>query len=150
MRSLFRLNVRTHSALDRLFLDHQRGLLARDWARAEKRLAEYERELLAHMRHEERDLLPIYRRHGEAPGAPAVFFTGEHRRMREFLRRIKARLRGLRSNRSPEKVLALLDLEAAYKNLVQHHDRRERSKLYPALDRAATPQEREACLAARP
>lgn len=140
MASHYRENLRTHARLTRTFLEHQVALLDGNWSRARKAFAQYERDLLEHMRHEERNLIPVYIRNGEAPNAPAAFFTGEHKRMREFLRRIKARLSWLEKiarDRSHEKRVELFDLEAAYKNLVQHHDQREKSKLYPALDRAA-------------
>ncbi len=147
MNSLYRYNVRTHARLDRLFLDHQGYILDRDPRRAVQSFERYAAELLEHMRHEEKVLLPLYRKIGEAPNAPVVFFTGEHKRMREFLRRIRARLHRLeqsdqegRKDRSGRygRWIALFDLESAYKNLVQHHDQREKSKLYPALGRLAS------------
>lgn len=147
MTSLFRYNVRAHARLDGLFLEHQTALFDRDPALAAKTFATYRKALFEHMRQEESVLLPFYKQHGEAPDAPTVFFTGEHKRMREFLRRIQSRLRRL-DRRSPKaRWVALFDLEAAYKNLVQHHDRREKSKLYPALDRFGSRGERLKLLA---
>ena len=142
-QSFFRQNLKAHKNLHKLFLVHQTALLNMHTARAGKTFAEYEKELFKHMRHEEKKLLPIYKRGGEEPDAPSVFFTGEHKRMREFLRRIKGRLRRLAKSKSRERAVALFDLEAAYKSLVHHHDLREKFAFYPALDRAATPEERK-------
>src|SRR4051812_2709973 len=120
-KSALRENLQTHARLDRLFLEHQVALLDRNATRATASFAQYRKELLKHMFHEEKDLLPLYKLHGEAPDAPTVFFTGEHKRMREFLRRIGARLRRLNRKSPKAKWVDLFDLEAAYKNLVQHH-----------------------------
>jgi hypothetical protein len=49
-------------------------------------------------------------------------------------------------------VIALFDEEAAYKNLLLHHDMRERNLLFPTLDRVTDETERRdlinRCLAA--
>ena len=144
--TFFRQNLRAHKKLDKLFLVHQTALLDMDLRRAARGFSEYERELLRHMRLEEKKLIPIYTRGGEERDAPAVFFTGEHKRMREFLKRIGGRLRRLARSRSRGQAVALFDLEAAYKALVHHHDLREKFALYPARDRSATPEEKKTLL----
>ncbi|MBI2895085.1 MAG: hemerythrin domain-containing protein [Deltaproteobacteria bacterium] len=137
--------VGVHERLSELFLLHQEALLAGDLALAKARLAEYELDLSAHMRAEEEILMPIYERAGEVPRGPAELFTGEHRKMLRFLRRFRDRLAELaRSGRPPatREVIALLDEEAPFKGLVEHHDLRERLILYPTLDRVTSEEER--------
>lgn len=137
--------VHVHERLSELFLLHQEALLGGDLALATERLAEYERELGAHMRAEDEILMPIYRRAGEVPRGPAVLFTGEHRKMLRYLRRFRDRLAQLaRAGRAPapREVISLLDEEAPFKGLVEHHDLRERLILYPTLDRVTSPEER--------
>ncbi|MFN7928084.1 MAG: hypothetical protein U0Y68_09075 [Blastocatellia bacterium] len=47
----------------------------------------------------------------------------------------------------PRRVLVLLDEEAMYKSLSQHHDQRERNLFFPALDRVTDETERQTLLA---
>jgi hemerythrin-like domain-containing protein len=98
------------------------------------------------MRFEEEQLLPVYARAGRVPGGPEELFTGEHRKLLEFLGRIRELLRiaaaeptGSARNRA---VLAVFDEETSFKNLLHHHDARERNILYPMLDKVATDSEK--------
>jgi len=132
-----------HRALDELFFEHQAALIGLDFDRARSRLAEHRSELREHMRYEEEVLLPVYERAGSIPGGPIELFTGEHRRMMEFIDRFSVAVAEL--ERAPDQVrgvIALLDDEAVFKSLCQHHDQRERNILFPALDRVTVDQER--------
>ena len=137
-----------HTQLDTLFLHHQEALLALDIASALQTLTEYEQSLYAHMRYEEELLLPVYERAGRIQGGAVEFFTGEHKRMREMLARIEETLDHLW--RSPadlrRHIIKLFDREAAFKQLVEHHDQRERNILYPTLDKVTTEAERRSLL----
>lgn len=132
--------LKVHEYLDELFLQHQEELLKLDLERALDVLKNYERELHLHMQLEEEVLLPIYERAGQIPGGPPVFFTGEHRRMREFVARFITALGAMEDDPANlrRRVIALFDEEAIFKSLCQHHDQRERNILYPALDRVST------------
>jgi iron-sulfur cluster repair protein YtfE (RIC family) len=144
----FLVLCRVHERVNELFLQHQEALVESDIARARHRLALYERELLAHMEPEEELLLPVYARAGAIPGGPLELFLGEHRKMREFLERFHATLLELEAH-PPDlrrRILQLLDEQAMFKHLVEHHDLRERNILYPALDRVTTDEERRALL----
>lgn len=145
--------LQVHERLTELFLRHQEALIQLDIESAMERLELYRRELAAHMKAEEELLLPVYSRAGAIPGGPPEFFTGEHQRMREFLARLVAALQEMKTGRAnlTRRVIKLFDDEAAFKNLVDHHDQRERSIFFPALDRVTTEAERreliERCLA---
>lgn len=132
--------LKVHEYLDELFLQHQEELLKLDVEKALEILKNYERELHLHMRLEEELLLPIYERAGQIPGGPPIFYTGEHRRMREFVARFIMTLAAMGEDQTKLKrrVIALFDEEATFKSLCQHHDERERNILYPALDRVST------------
>lgn len=132
--------LKVHEYLDELFLQHQEELLKLDVERALQLLKEYEHELHLHMQLEEELLLPVYERAGQIPGGPPIFFTGEHRRMREFVSRFEITLRAMVEDpmNLRRRVIALFDEEATFKSLCQHHDQRERNILYPALDRVST------------
>ncbi len=136
------LNV--HERLNELFLLHQEALLRLDLELAAERLRIYERELRAHMRVEEDLLMPVYERAGKIAGGPPEFFIGEHRRMLEFLARFAATLDELKgeSGDPARRVIRLLDEEATFKSLCEHHDMRERNIFFPALDRVTDEGER--------
>jgi hemerythrin-like domain-containing protein len=141
--------LRIHERLRERFLLHQERLLARDLPGAREQLRDFEDGLVAHIEAEEALLLPVYARAGAIPGGPAVLFTGEHRKMREFVERFRRMLDWVEEN-PPEQVRGILrtfDEQASFKHLLAHHDQREANILYPALDRVTSEEEREALLA---
>jgi hemerythrin-like domain-containing protein len=140
--------LRLHEQLTELFLTHQEALLALDIDLALSRLQQFEQELRAHMQVEEEMLLPVYARAGQIPGGPIVFFTGEHRKMLEFLARFTETLQQLKTKPAnlPREIIKLFDVEAMFKHLMEHHDLREQNILYPTLDKVTTESEREELL----
>ncbi|MBO0726955.1 MAG: hemerythrin domain-containing protein, partial [Blastocatellia bacterium] len=136
------LNI--HERLDELFLLHQESLLRLDLEMAAERLRIYDRELRAHIQVEEDLLMPVYERAGKIAGGPPEFFTGEHRRMLEFLARFAAALDELKgaSGDPARGAIRLFDEEAAFKSLCEHHDMREGAIFFPALDRVTDKTER--------
>jgi hypothetical protein len=128
-----------HVEADALFLRHQEALLAREFAEAEALFAEFRDAVARHIAVEEREALPLYRALGPAPpGGAADLIVAEHRKIEQFLAQFAARLAAWRDQPPPPReVIGLLDAEAQFKHLMDHHDRRERSFLYPALARAA-------------
>lgn len=137
-----------HEHLNETLLLHQEALLALDLELAFARLKQFESELRAHMRIEEDLLLPIYARAGRIQGGPVEFYTGEHKRMLEFLQRFTEKLEQLMRNPKNVKrgIIELFDEQAQFKQLMQHHDMREQSILYPTLDRVTSEEERRALL----
>jgi hypothetical protein len=137
--------LRIHSRLDALFLEHQRALLQLDLATARAALEAYEIELLLHMSDEEEHLLPLYCSRVVAPvGASAEIFTGEHEKLRQYLRLFGEALAKLATAVDLEReVIWLLDSQTTFKRLLVHHDTRERKFLYPLLDEFTNERERE-------
>ncbi len=138
-----------HRRLDELFLAHQRALLRLDLDRASTLLAEYETELLAHIRDEEDLMIAVYRERVTAPvGGAAEIFIGEHEKLRQFLILFKEELAKLETAEDLERgVLFLLDSQHLFKRLLVHHDTREGKMLYPLLDQVTTEQERQSLFA---
>lgn len=136
--------LEVHEHLAELFREHQEALVGLNFKSAGERLAVYRRELAAHIDVEEVLLMPIYRRAGAIAGGPPEFFIGEHERMMRFLDRFEIALEELRFERTAviRKTIDLLDQEAAYKSLVEHHESRERNLFFPALDRVTSDEER--------
>ena len=121
-----------HDDLAQRFFAHQRSLLDRDFARAAVHLAGYRERLLWHMQDEESLVLPRYRQAGgDETDAPVRLFLGEHQKMREFVAECEQRVQKLVEQSDDRLLLELFDREATYKNLVLHHDLRERNALYP-------------------
>ena len=137
-----------HDELDRRFFAHQRALLDRDFARAARELDAYRERLARHMHDEESLVLPRYAQcGGDAGDAPVRLFRGEHDKMRTFVADFAQRVAALQRTPDDRALLELFDREATYKNLVLHHDLRERNALYPTLAAALPPAEQHAVLA---
>lgn len=138
-----------HDALDARFFVHQCALLDRDFARAAEALADYRTRLFAHMHDEEVLVLPRYEvAGGDATDAPVRLFLGEHGRMRAFVDDFVVRVRALGERAGDRALLELLDRQATYKNLVLHHDLRERNGLYPFVAARLPQAEQQRLLAA--
>jgi hemerythrin-like domain-containing protein len=121
-----------HDDLAQRFFAHQRSLLDRDFVRAWSFLAGYRERLLWHIQDEESLVLPRYRvAGGDETDAPVRLFLGEHQKMREFVADCEQRVKRLVERPDDRLLLELFDREATYKNLVMHHDLRERNALYP-------------------
>lgn len=128
--------MEAHRKIDLLFFEHQKALLRFKFDKALALLGEYRDALLAHMRDEERLLMPIYRERvkPDKGGNPALFLD-EHEKMRAYVALFADTIAELRLQASPEKTLLnLLDRESFYKRLSSHHDIREREIFYPELD----------------
>ena len=134
-----------HDQLEHTFFLHQRALLDRDYPRAAAALHDYRRELEQHVHDEEQHVLPLYARlGGDATDAPLALFLGEHRNLRRFVAEFVERTAALQSAPDDRLLLDLLDREATFKNLVLHHDLRERNLLYPFLSERLQPEQQRA------
>lgn len=138
-----------HDRLAEHFFAHQRALLDRDFATAAALLHDYRRELFAHADDEERLVLPRYEQLGGDPDAPVRLFLGEHKNLRLFVDEFVLRTAALRERPDDRLLLELFDRQATFKNLVLHHDLRERNVLYPFLQARLAVAEQEAILAGR-
>ncbi|MEQ1633872.1 MAG: hemerythrin domain-containing protein [Planctomycetota bacterium] len=139
-----------HDDLAQSFHRHQISLLDRAFERAAQELASYRDHLFAHARDEEDHVLPRYRElGGDATDAPVRLFAGEHDKLRAFVDDFVTRVDALRQQPSDADLLVLLDREATFKNLVLHHDLRERNMLYPFLAERLGAADQRAILAAR-
>ena len=149
MKKLSRRNKQLHTYLVGLFLQHQKALVSGDCKQAASLLKRYRDALLHHMSIEEAYLLPLYRRAGEAsPGGAPELFYGEHWKLRNFLPRLEKQMGAVlaAADDHAEAVIELMDLERTYKDLVAHHDLRERNLLYPTCDKLASPDEQDLIL----
>ena len=140
-----------HARLDRMFVDHQVALTALDLDGARRLLRQFDREIRAHIRHEEEVLLPVYgeRATFDRIGEPDLF-RREHRKIEAYLSAFGARMDGL-DREDPEirrKIIELLDEERMLKEVLRHHGEREEKTLYPKLDELCSDEERNRMMAA--
>jgi hemerythrin-like domain-containing protein len=133
-----------HAELEELFFEHQRRLLRFDFADALRTLEAYEAAILKHIEDENTHLLPIYAGRGEQlKGAAVQMFYDEHEKIKAHLVLFKDEIRNLLSDPEPDrKLIWLLEREAFYKKLCDHHDIRETRFLYPELDRITSDTEK--------
>jgi hypothetical protein len=134
--------LETHEHLDELFSLHQQAVLVMHWALAMELLAAYRSQLVLHVEQEEHKLLPLFERAGPVDRAPVALFIGQHKKMFSQLERIAARLESTPPlDEARRAAIEILDLETAFKHLVEHHDGAEVAYFYPTLQRMATESE---------
>jgi uncharacterized protein with PIN domain len=151
MRSLEPL-VDLHQAMEVLFVRHRLALMDADPARALRVFRRFAMCMRRHIDHEQDLVLPVYT--GSAPkegyprGAAPEIFENEHRKIREALERIEGSIALLCDDAGEDRemlrarCLVLLDREKVFADLLEHHDLRERTFLYPALERMLADEEK--------
>ena len=138
-----------HADLEHLFENHQRALLSKDVGAALATIATFENALKRHISYEDEVLLPLYASKGaEVEGGTLPIFRAEHRKLCEMSATLARHTNALYM--SPDmagSILRLLDEEALFKGLFNHHALREQNLLFPGLDACTTEAEREKALA---
>jgi hypothetical protein len=138
--------LEVHRALDALFAEHQEALLDRDTTTATQKLAAFDAGIREHIALEDR-LFPIYRRAGRIPGGAVELYQAEHRKILDYVVRFRAAIEEMAGCiPDSQAIIRLMDEEARFKSLMEHHDLRGRNILYAVLDRVATPGEKLALL----
>lgn len=137
-----------HRALDAHLERHRIALMQLDLPVATRAFEAFAALLRDHLAREEQWILPRYEQCEMPPGGALELFTGEHKKLLEFVRRFERALRTLNAEGpAHRKVLPLLDQQVTFKNLLEHHDARERNLLYPTLERSLTKDELRTLLA---
>lgn len=142
-----------HDELEEFFLLHQERLIAFDLKQALASLERFTERLCLHMRQEERLLLPIRANHSfPAEGnraRPVEIYIYEHRKLEQLLGKIHVHLRLLTLPVSPPPrlIISLLEREAVFKHVLEHHNERERKILYVELDGITSAEERRRVVA---
>lgn len=133
----FKQIAQLHAEHEDLFFLHQKALIDRDVDEAFGVLQKYETALHEHIDLEERWLLPAYAAY-EKEGGEVLLFTGEHKRIKEFVHRFYEGLYAIKVAKTKilrdQELLKLLDHQALFKGLIEHHHRREEIYLFPTLD----------------
>jgi len=138
-----------HHEHEELFFLHQKALVDRKINEAFELLQKYEYLLNQHINAEEQMLLPAYAPY-EKEGGEVILYTGEHKRIKEFVHRFYEWLYAIKQASESEQdklLLKLLDHQALYKGLIEHHHRREEIYLFPTLDEVLTEHQKSKLLA---
>jgi hypothetical protein len=139
----------THEELREEFLAHQELLLTATLEEAWVQLLRYRRKLIKHLKFEESQLLPIYRRDPVLPNGKPAFFLLDHKQILEQMDVLYDRYQEAKAapeHERPRLLIRLLDAETRYKSLVEHHETREERYLFPRCDEIASEEEREKLL----
>jgi iron-sulfur cluster repair protein YtfE (RIC family) len=150
MRSILEM-MDVHADLHERFAVHRDYVVGLEFGRALEALERFEAELRTHMAVEEQHILPLYeRRVGHVLGGDPQFFYLEHKNILRNIDSAKDELRRLAADPKAGRRQAheFIDREGILHHLLEHHDLRERNVLYPKLDEALTPEERDALLEA--
>lgn len=143
MRKLSEL-LDLHHDLEDIFFAHQCKLLRFEFDEALVLLEQYEKALLTHIRDENEHLLPIYAERGTiAKGGAVQMFLDDHEKLINHIELFKEEIANLKDEPELEKRLIwILEREAFFKKLADHHDIRETNFLYPELDRITSDEEK--------
>ncbi len=133
-----------HEELEEMFFEHQKKLIRFEFEAALELLEKYETAILKHIEDENTHLLPIYAERGEQKlGAAVQMFYDDHERLKAHLVQFREEIGNLKTDPEPDrKLIWLLEREAFYKKLCDHHDIRETRFLYPELDRITSDEEK--------
>lgn len=125
-----------HAELMERFELHQMALIDRDVALARSELATFAEALRAHAQAEHEHFLGTYATfESERRDAPQVFEL-EHARIEHLLARIETDWSSVSSEApSARAVLRVVEREASFKHLLEHHFLREERVLVPRLER---------------
>ncbi len=142
--------VDLHQALDVGWVQHRLALMNGDVPRAQRTLRRFFAAMQRHIDDETTLVMPLYRAHRPAEGwergaAPELIDT-EHQRITEHLLNLDTQLEKIAMEKEAGAralaCLALLDREKILGDLLEHHDLRERTFIYPALERWLTRDEK--------
>jgi uncharacterized protein with PIN domain len=143
--------VDLHQAFDVILLQHRIALMDADLPRATRMLRRFAMCMRRHVSDENELVLPVYA--GAAPasgyerGAAPAIFEHDHDKILGHLDELEASIEALARTSQDEdlkaRCLQLLDREKVFTDLLEHHDTRERTFLYPALERMLAEEEKQ-------
>ena len=133
--SLFTTVQCFHHYLDELLQLHQEALIERDAQLALGFWQLHRQMLRLHIELEEEYLLPVLERAVATPAWAASVYRAEHVKILALGENLATRLEELQHVGLGRRVLiALIDKQRSYKNVLEHHEEREEKGLLPELD----------------
>ncbi len=141
----FRELDRVHEIIMEEFQLHQDAVVVDDLNEARRRLDRAALALKAHIRAEDEVLLPIFAERVPAQlGCTPELLYNEHRKLERLLRRSQERLLVFERAGTilPRERVYMIEEERMLKEVLDHHDRRERAVFFPKLDEVIRGEER--------
>ena len=133
----FRDILEIHRFLQDELLLHQESLVLGELEEASVHLDRFARAVRAHIRAEDEVLVPVYVGNGDQRAAgSAELITAEHRKIEKLLARAEAKMDSLLhfGEITAQQVISTIEEERILKELLSHHDQRERNTMVPELD----------------
>jgi len=138
----------THGEIRGRLYDWLEAVAAGDARGARRGFEAFDGLLRAHAAMEEEHLLPLFAARGlESPGCTADILRGEHDKIRRLLERARAQLPPPAEPIAPRLRVDLIFESRNLREVLEHHDQRERAGFFPALDAALGAEERAALYA---
>ncbi len=145
---------RVHEVIVEEFQLHQENMIQGDLKTARFHLNRFVSALLAHQRAEEEVLIPIFaERVPLQNGCTPDILAAEHKKMERLFQRSLDRMTEYekKGEVSPREIIFLVEEDRMLKEVLSHHDIRERTSFFPLLDEVLVGDERkevwEKCLA---
>jgi hypothetical protein len=138
-----------HDYTNRMFLEHQKSIMNSDYQKAYHQLSHLVKLIRQHLKDEEEFLVPPYQKLVKPlPAGGAVgFYLREHRQISiivdKFITDFK---KWLTSPPAKNEVVRMFDSYFKFKELLDHHDARERVFLYRLLDQKLDKSEKQIIL----
>jgi len=146
-----------HERIAADFSAHQQALVravGEASAAADARAAwdRFETRLRMHIRFEDERLIPLFAARVQPPplGCSEELLLAEHRKLERLLDSCSVTAREHLEQRAtdPAALLALIEQQRMIREVLEHHDQRERAAFFPALDEVLQPDEKTALLQA--
>jgi hypothetical protein len=112
----------------------------------------FERRLRMHIRFEDEQLIPLFAERVQPPplGCSQELLHAEHRKLERLLSSCGAAVQEHLEQRAdqPASLLALIEQQRMIREVLEHHDQRERAAFFPALHDCLLPAEKTSLLLA--
>jgi len=134
-----------HTYLNQMFLEHQIAIMNDELENAYTRLRFLLKLIKMHISDEEELLIPVYEKliRPEPPGGAIRFYLREHKQILRNLNKFVLNLKEWLANLPGQiDIVRQFDSYYKFKELLDHHDSRERVFLYRLLDQKLSPKEK--------
>ena len=138
-----------HTYLNKIFIEHQIAIMNGDLENAYTHLRSLLKLIKRHISDEEKLLIPVYIKliRPEPPGGAIRFYLREHKQILRSLNKFVLNLKEWLANPPGQiDIVRQFDSYYKFKELLDHHDSRERVFLYRLLDQKLSPKEKYAIL----
>ena len=138
-----------HTYLNQMFLEHQIAIMNGKLDNAYSQLRFLLKLIKRHISDEEELLIPVYEKliRPEPPGGSILFYLREHRQILRILNKFVINLKEWLTNPPGQiDIVRQFDSYYKFKELLDHHDSRERVFLYRLLDQKLNQKEKNIIL----